>query len=341
MKRQLTVITAYLLLPSFALAQGTVHPPSPAPAAPASSAAAAPPPAPSAVTTKPLSETLQGPAKASYDAAKLLFTDGDYKGARVKFQSAFEDSKDPRLLWNMAVCEEKLRHYSRVVNDINRYLTESGAAISDQERNDAKQLRDTIQGFTAGITLKISEPDADVLLDGEVVGKSPLAAPIVADIGERQVVVRKAGFGEFSQTIQLSGPQTIDVQLVKQTHEGRLEVTAPDGAQIKIDGQPMGIGTWSGVLPSGGHQLLVSAPHMRNYQSEVVLTDAQTRTVGVTLEAESKNGGIPMWAWVAGGVVLVGGLSVGGYFAFKKSENTAPETQGSIEPGTVSLPIMR
>jgi len=49
-----------------------------------------------------------------------------------------------------AACEEKLRHYAKAVTDIDRYLTrERLAQITDQDRAEAKQLHDTLQGFTA------------------------------------------------------------------------------------------------------------------------------------------------------------------------------------------------
>jgi hypothetical protein len=128
---------------------------------------------------------------------------------------------------------------------------------------------------------------------------------------------------------------------VKDLHEGRLEVRAPDDAAIKIDGNSVGIGTWTGTLPSGGHTLNVNAPKMRQYQTEVMLQDGQTRTVEVSLEPESKTGGLPWWAWVGGGVIVAAGASVGGYFLLHKSDSYAPTTSGTIQPGTVQLPLTR
>ena len=65
---------------------------------------------------KPLSDTLTGSAKIDYDAGKLLFSDGDMAGALVKFKSAYDTSKDARLLWNIAACEKSLHHYARVLS---------------------------------------------------------------------------------------------------------------------------------------------------------------------------------------------------------------------------------
>jgi len=352
MNRHVIGIVASLLVPSLAFAQtpapaASAHPIPPPPAAPVGpamdpGATPAPPPAPAPAPAAPtkLADRLQGPARANYDAGRLLFGDGDFNGALLKFSSAYDISKDAGLLWNMVACEEKLRHYAKAVANIDRYLVEGGATLTDQDRADAKSLRDTLTAFTAPITVTVNEPDADVLLDDELVGHSPLKAPVVADIGERHVTVRKPGFKDFVATLKVSAAATVDAQLVKEVHEGRLDVRAPDGSSIKIDGNPVGVGSWTGALSSGGHTLSVSAAHMRAYQTEVTLQDGQTRTVEVSLEPEAKTG-VPIWVWLGTGAVVVAGAAVGGYFLLHKSDTYAPSTPGTIQPGTVSLPLRR
>src|SRR6185503_13375936 len=53
------------------------------PAAPAT-----PPPPPAPPATPPLSEALTGQAQADYQAARLLYGDGDFAGASLKFKQA-------------------------------------------------------------------------------------------------------------------------------------------------------------------------------------------------------------------------------------------------------------
>src|SRR5437016_6190653 len=91
-------------------------------APPATSASVvAPPPPPTPPAGPPsLSETLSGDAKSAYDAAKVLFGDGDFASAALKFRSAHDLSNDPRLLWNIAACEKNLRHYAKVVSLVQR-----------------------------------------------------------------------------------------------------------------------------------------------------------------------------------------------------------------------------
>src|ERR1700723_275589 len=67
----------------------------------------------SATHAKPLAQSLPADARRDYDAGKLLFEDGDYATALLKYQAAYDQTHDPRLLWNVAVCQKDLRHYAR------------------------------------------------------------------------------------------------------------------------------------------------------------------------------------------------------------------------------------
>jgi PEGA domain len=234
----------------------------------------------------PLSEALSGEAKAAYEGGKLLYGDGDFAGARVKFQAAYEAAKDPRLLWNVAVCEKGLRHYAKVVELTKKYLETSSDLITEADRTEAKELLNAIESFTVELTLAINEPEAEIWIDGERVGSSPLAGPIVVDIGTREIGVQKSGFTPFRGSVPVGGQKqaSLTVKLERELHEGTLSVNAPKGGTILIDGKVVGSGRWTGKLASGGHTLRVEAQGMRPYQSEVVIQDNDKRGVDVVLD---------------------------------------------------------
>ncbi len=302
---------------------GTTAVPAPAPEPPP------PPPGPPS-----LSESLKDTAKADYESGKVLFTDGDYAGSLVKFSSAFDASKDPRLLWNMAACEKNLRHYSKALKLVRQYVTDGDKVLTDQDKQEANELIKVMEPFTAKLKLSVDEPGSEVTIDDEVIGKSPVE-PLVVDIGTRKLRVHKEEFEDFNKELPVGGAMevSVDVKMVKIVHEGRINVKASNDATIAIDDKVVGTGTWSGVLPSGGHTLKVTAPKFRVYQAEVLIQDKQSRDVAVTLEAEPSKG-LPAWAWITGGVVVAGGLAVGGYFIFKQDPKYDGPS-GNLNPGLV------
>jgi hypothetical protein len=235
---------------------------------------------------KPLSQSLTGTAKADFEAAKLLANDGDFAGALIKFQSAYEASKDPRILWNVAYCQKNLRRYSKVTLTLKRYVEEGRTLLSPGDKKEAQDLIAMIEPFTTRVTFRVNQTGAEIFVDDELVGTSPLPAPVVLDIGERHLRVRKVGFGSFEKSVVVAGGSelNIDVALEKELHEGKLVVEAPAGAEVFIDDRRLGVGRVEQTLPSGGHQLRVTAPGMRPYQTEVIVQDKETRSLNVLLE---------------------------------------------------------
>lgn len=253
----------------------------------ASPLARAKPPKPRAAPAapKPLSDTLTGEAKADYEAGKLLFGDGDYAGAEIKLQSAYDKSQDARLLWNVAACEKQQRHYAKTIALVRRYLDTGGTLLTDQDRAEAKALLDAIESFTVKLTI-VTEPGAEISIDDEVVGTAPLAQPVVVDLGNRKITVKKAGFKDSVKDVPVGGSAEakIEVKLEAEVHLGHLVVTSQKDAAISIDGAPVGTGRFEGDLKSGGHTLRVEAKDMVPYQSEVVLADDEKRSIDVPLQ---------------------------------------------------------
>ncbi|HEY4102380.1 MAG TPA: PEGA domain-containing protein, partial [Polyangiaceae bacterium] len=256
--------------------------------------------------------------KADYDSGKLLYGDGDYAGARVKFQAAFDLSQDPRLLWNMAACEKGQRHYAKVVTLVKKYLELGGALLGEDDRKDANDLLSAIESFTVGLAINVDEAGAQIFVDGEPVGESPLAVPVTVDIGTRQIEVKKPGFAPFSRTVPVGGTKqaVLDVKLTREVHEGVLAVGAPAKATIFIDSKAVGVGSFVGNLASGGHTLRVDAPGFRSYQSEVVIQDHERRDVDVVLEPIAAASAAPAEPEGA-----LHGLELGAYLGYGTQSN--------------------
>jgi hypothetical protein len=333
--RDVLVLASILVATSGARFAAAAPPKKPSVSAPV---VAPEPPKPVVVALPTLTETLTGPAKASYESAKLLFRDGDFKGALVQFQSAYGASKDARLKWNLAACEKNLRHYSQVKRLLREYVAES-EKLTDEDRNDAVELLRVIEPFTAKLRIEASEPDAAVYIDDVAVGKTPLPAPVELDIGVHKVRVQKDDYEAFALDVPVGGaPElSMNAKLVRIVHEGRLVLKAPSNAVVTLDGKVVGQGSYQGVLHSGGHSLRVTAPDFRSYQSEILVEDNKVRTLDITLEPEVKKG-VPTWVWVlSGSVVAAGAVGVGSYFLLKPGDPIKPA--GTFSPGSADIPV--
>lgn len=284
-----------------------------------------------------LSAQLGEPARVEYNAARILYQDGDYAGALVKFQRAYELSHDPRLLWNMAACEKNLRRYARMLRLIERYEKEAGSRLTEQDRQEARQLVDTVRLLVSTVRISVNEPGASVFVDGELVGKTPLPDPVLVDLGTHRVRVTKPGYEEATLVQEISGASEIALSfaLERQRHQARLIVVARGADSISLDGVVVGRDRFENRVESGRHVVRVTAGSNKPYVTEINLRDGEVRRLDIS-EQKASSGGLTA-LWIGSGIAAAAGLGLGAYFLFRPSETTAPPTIGTIPPGTVQL----
>jgi len=171
-------------------------------------------------------------------------------------------------------------------------------------------------------------PAATIFVDGRDMGPAPFKGELSAD--RHTIEARSPGFVTVGQTVDVIYKQPISLVLTlsQERHEGRLKVTAPEGAAIAVDERTVGTTSWDGVVSTtGGHQLVVTKPGYQTYSTEVFVADDQVREVNVPLNGEVKTSWV---AWGVGTLLVVTGGIVAGYYIFKPSEPSP--TLGTLTP---------
>jgi hypothetical protein len=237
---------------------------------------------------RPLAQSLPPDARRDYDAGKLLFEDGDYATALLMYRSAFDQTHDPRLLWNVAVCLKDLRHYAKAAATLGRYLSEGGDLLSASDRHDAQELARAIAPFTVPTTIQVSEPDAQIWVDDALVGRSPLAGTIPLDMGARRVRVKKDGYRLYDREFPVGGSAATTIEVTLERQGGHLQLNVPADATVSLDDREVGHGPRIELdLPVGAHAMRVVAPRMRPLQTDVVVEDGKSRALDLALEPEA------------------------------------------------------
>jgi hypothetical protein len=278
---------------------------------------------------------LNGAARGDYDAGRTLFLHDDFVGAAIKFRSAFEKSQDVRLLWNIAACEQKQKHYAKTRALLEKYLAE-GTTLSSQDRRDAESVLKTITPFVSTVVLTARPEGAEVALDGETIGRVPLARPLYVDLGKHEVAVKKAGFREERRPVEANGSEDLPlkIELEEIVHVGTLDIRAAPGDLVTIDGENAGIGNVSKRLPSGKHVVRITGSGHEPRQTEAIVEDDRTKTVDLGPPPSS---GSTTWILAGGGIaVLAAGLTIGAIFLFRSSGSAPEPTYGTL--GGVELP---
>jgi hypothetical protein len=116
----------------------------------------------------------------------------------------------------------------------------------------------------AHIDVRCAVPGADVLVDGVLVGKTPLATTVPTAPGTRAIEVRRAGYLVQRREVTLAdgarGETSFDLEedpTTRSDQRGRLTLVLPDDGlvQVTIDDRKRGLYREALVLPLGPHRL--------------------------------------------------------------------------------------
>ena len=290
---------------------------------------------------KTVAQSLTGQAQQDFSDGLLLFGNGDWQGALVKYQSAYRASKEPRILYNIASCHEKLKQYVKARAFLRQYIEEAtGAGLLDAKRRaELDEYLETYDRLIGKLVIATETVGARVYIDDAEAGTTPMPSHIDIEEGLHRVRVSKEGFRDWSSTIAVGGggnETTVEAKLSVIRHEGRLIIQAtPRDALIRIDGTISALGMIDRVVPSGAHHVVVSAKGWKPSQFDALVTDDQTRRVEVALTAEPSS---HTWMWIAGGAVLLTGVIVTSVVL--SNQRDEPVTEGG-QRGTLVLPIFR
>ena len=142
-----------------------------------------------------------------------LYREGNFGGARVEFQRAYDIAPSYRILFNLAESAFELQDYAGAMAAFGRYLAEGGEHVPPPRRAEVeKSLRD-LEQRVGRLELTSNVEGADVSVDGAHVGTTPLAAPIVVSVGRRAVSATLAGRIPVSKTVDVAGGDHTKVSL--------------------------------------------------------------------------------------------------------------------------------
>jgi hypothetical protein len=238
-----------------------------------------------------LGDTLTGEAKQSYEAARVLIGADDYVGAFERFKTAYQLSKDARLLWNMAVTQKSLHNYGKTSALVHRYLTDAEARLSPEERQEAEEVLRALELVCARLLVTSNAARARVSVDGFFVGPTPLRFPLLLDRGHHTVQIEKEGFRTYSTELDVQAQESFSASVdllpvdapwpacsqssASWIPSGKLVVAARAGAKTIVDGEPLGTGHVECVLLAGDHQASVSTAGLTVYNRTVTIASGR------------------------------------------------------------------
>ncbi|MBX3217302.1 MAG: PEGA domain-containing protein [Labilithrix sp.] len=271
----------------------------------------------SAQAPKSIRDSLPLEARGHWDAGVALAQRKIWDGARTSFKAAYDLSKNPRVLFNLAVAEKELGRYAAALETFKRELAEGKGQLTPSEESDVKAAISGLERLVAEVTIDVSERDADVFIDNDKIDNAKLPGPITVQIGERRVRAVKPGFAEAVESIQLAGGAkgtvTLKLQPLVKTSRVNVSVVGPSNAVVKIDGKEVGPAPYAGqvVVTADPHQFSAEAPGYVTATQSAIVKDGEILNLTLQLAPEQEKGKLVVVAKPEGSTIEIDGKPVG------------------------------
>jgi hypothetical protein len=130
-----------------------------------------------------------------------------YEKARASFLQAYALKRHPAVLLNLAQSELRSGHEADAAQHFELYLREHKEA-SALERQEAEKGLTAAKARVGQLDLSVDVAGADISVDGQSEGVSPLPAPLYLEPGKRTIEARKGTQHASTQVEAVAGRQT-------------------------------------------------------------------------------------------------------------------------------------
>jgi hypothetical protein len=215
-------------------------------------------------------------------------------------------------------------------------------AIAGGEKKTLKFELVAMQGRLAHVAVKTHVPGAEVFVDDQVVGRTPLASSVTLAPGPHRIELRRPGYttagADVSLTDGAAGEVTLEpaedpAALVASGGELALDISETL-ATVTVDGHPRGAYLSALHLSQGPHHVIIERGDFTAAERDVTIDPGHTTTVRVVLDPTpeyrtryaSRARSQRTWGLVGivgGAVVLGGGVALVAYDASQRNSANA------------------
>jgi hypothetical protein len=237
-------------------------------------------------------------AAEQFELAAAAEQRGDFGAAVEAYRRAYAIVPHADVLYNLARCFEKLGDWPAAAEHYQRYLDEGGDPEdrAEVERRIAA-LRDRAGQPGGELIIQSNLPGAEVLVDGETVGVTPLQRPAAA--GRRTVTVVYPGFETATVEVDLEPGGVRVVRADLQPTPGPLSLSLGLSLGYEhLGGSGVRFGTWTGIRPRGSR-----------FEGNLLFLFGRDLSLGLEarLHARREPGGLYGRAAATGGFTTSGG----------------------------------
>jgi hypothetical protein len=272
-------------------------------------------------------------AKALFNAGAQAYAAGRYTAAVEAFQAAHKKAPRSAILFSMAQAyrrqysiDKKPENLQEAIRNYRLYLdqvpqggrrADAASALSELEViasrvgvNDAaapapSRSSSGAKGKTR-VTVTSPTPGARVSLDG----RAPVEVPLLEEVtpGKHKVSITADGYVSVERDIVAVEEDLVALDQELRERPARLDIKAPSGAQVAIDGRFVGTTPLQSVEVAPGKRFIaITTNGYRPFARELDLRRGQSQRVEADLSRTAQRK-VSYVLFVASGVTAVGGV---------------------------------
>jgi len=220
--------------------------------------AAAKPPAPAEVDARTRD------ARARWEEGIRAFDREDFESARVSFEQAYAVMHIDSVLKNLAIAQLRSKHVLEGARNLAEYLR-SAKGVADKDHAAVQKLLTDAERELGRLAVETDVTDANIVIDGETVGRSPLGFDWYVSPGSHLISVSKAGYKteEQSALVEAGQRKASSIRLLAPTAPAGVEASSGAATSPASPGtdppNSRGIETRTVVLVAGAAVTIVAA----------------------------------------------------------------------------------
>jgi hypothetical protein len=154
-------------------------------------------------------------ADAYFLRGKALLKEGNIKEAYKQYRASWDLKKSYDIAANLGNIEYELGMPRDAAEHLAFSVRNAAVSVTPGRLDKIKKLLDQAKVLVGAVVVKVSLDGADVLVDGELVGRSPLTDELYVDPGPRVIEARLPGHETEKQTVDCtrSSMQTVSLTL--------------------------------------------------------------------------------------------------------------------------------
>jgi hypothetical protein len=167
-----------------------------------------------------------------------LYDEHDLAGAEVEFARAYALAKNFRILYNLGQVARERHDYAAALQFFFRYLREGGIQIAPDRELAVEDEIDKLRQRVGRLTIVYEGPDAEVLVDNVVVGRTPLLGPLTVNLGRRHIELKPPQGAPLASDVDIAGEDTVTLRLAPKAAAATLSSRKKSrGNVVDVDAQ--------------------------------------------------------------------------------------------------------